>query len=97
MQGGEVDQLAFQSALAALEENLREERWDQAGAAGEALAKACEDCRVRGVVLTPEDLQRAKAVYERCLLLALSWGENLNQEAQSAGSSQRAFQTYTHG
>lgn len=97
MDQGNGERHAFESALADLEENLRAQRWDQAGEAGEALAKACESCRLQGVMLTAEDLRHAKALYESCLLLALSWGDNLNQEAQSAGSSQRAFHTYSQG
>ena len=86
--------LAFRTALSELAERLAAGDWSQAGEAGQALAKAVEACRTAGVALSPDALNDARTLFERCVTLTAQWGERLNKDSQQAGNTTRAMLQY---
>lgn len=87
----------FHEAIEALERQLDAGHWDRAGEAAEALSAVCAHCEAAGVALSPEQLAAARASFERCVGLAVSWGQKLHAEAQSSRSSTKAHQIYSRG
>lgn len=88
---------AFVHAIEDLERCLAEGRWDEAGEAATALALASSVCAERGVQLSPDQLEQAEAAYSHCVESAIAWGRQLQSEAQAAGASNRAAQSYGQG
>lgn len=86
--------VAFRTALAELESHLALGQWGDAGATGEALAKAVEACREAGITLSPEALKDARALFERCVSLTAEWGQRLNRDSQQASNTSRAMLNY---
>ena len=94
MDPAETGPSLLHATLIDLERHLVAQRWDEAAKAGEILTQVCDAYRSQGIVLAPEAVQRAKDMFDRCTTIVLKWGESLNQDAHSAGSSNRAVHTY---
>ena len=86
--------LAFRKALVELEGQLSEGRWEDAGRAGESLAVAVAACQEGNIVLSPEALNDAKNLFERCITLTDAWGKRLNEQAHASANTSRAFASY---